>query len=157
MLGFLKKEIKLLAPIDGECIDLSEVPDQAFAQKLVGDGVAIDPTGDVVVAPCDGIISLIFETNHAFAISTKAGAEILVHIGMDTITLKGEGFIRLKEAGTKVKAGEEIIKIDREFIKSKGLSLDTPVLVTNPDEFKGFEYFTGAEVKAGKDTVFSFK
>ncbi|MCR4943344.1 MAG: PTS glucose transporter subunit IIA [Clostridium sp.] len=164
MFGFFKKknkkevatESKLVAAVSGKVLPLSEVPDPVFAQKMAGDGVAIDPNGDVVVAPADGELSLVFNTKHAFAMTLDNGAELLVHIGVDTVSLEGQGFEQLAEAGTKVKAGTPIIKIDREFIKSKGLSLMTPVLITNPDSFeiKAIENIDGV---AGETKILEFK
>lgn len=158
MFGFLKKDSKLVAPVDGKVINLSEVPDPVFAEKMAGDGVAIDTTGDTIVAPCDGELTLIFNTNHAFAMTLSNGVELLVHVGIDTVSLEGKGFERLAEQGTKVKAGTPILKIDREFIKEKGLSLITPVLVTNVDSVKDLKPSSiGNNVAAGKDTVLTFK
>lgn len=157
MFGLFKKCFELVAPVSGRVIPLSEVPDEVFAQKMAGDGVAIEATGDVVVSPCDGTLSLIFKTNHAFALTTDSGIELLIHIGIDTVELNGEGFERLAEEGIKVTAGTPIIKIDREFIKSKGLSLATPVLITNPDNCKEINGLTGKNVEAGKDTVIKSK
>ena len=153
MLKLLNKRETLLAPISGKVINLAEVSDQIFAEKIAGDGVGIDSTGDIVVAPADGVVVLIFNTNHAFAMVLENGTELLIHIGIDTIELNGTGFKRLIEEGTKVRAGEPIIKIDREFIKEKGYSLITPVLITNPDRLKEINYNTGIKVNAGKDTV----
>lgn len=157
MFGFFKKDLKLVAPVDGKTIDLTQVPDEVFAGKMAGDGLAIEPSGDTVVAPADGELTLVFKTNHAFAMTLSNGVELLVHIGIDTVSLNGEGFERLAEQGTKVKAGTPIIKIDREFIKSKGLSLATPVLITNIDVVKEFKPTVGAQVTAAKDTVLTYK
>jgi len=157
MFGFFKKSFKLIAPIDGKIIDISEVPDQVFAQKMAGDGVAIDTTGDTVVAPADGNLSMIFKTNHAFGITLSNGAEILVHIGLDTVALEGAGFERVAQEGQDVKAGDIIIKLNRDEIISKGYSLLTPVLITNPDNFKEIEMNIGAQVKAGQDEVLTYK
>lgn len=157
MFGFLKKDSKFLAPVDGKVINLSEVPDPVFAEKMAGDGVAIDTTGNTIVAPCDGELSLVFQTNHAFAMTLKDGVELLVHIGIDTVSLNGEGFERLAEPGTKVKAGTPIIKIDREFITSKGISLITPVLITNVDSVKDITPVVGINVSAGVDTILTYK
>jgi PTS system D-glucosamine-specific IIA component/PTS system glucose-specific IIA component len=157
MFGFFKKSFKLIAPIDGKILDISEVPDQVFAQKMAGDGVAIDTTGDVVVAPADGNLSMIFKTNHAFGITLSNGAEILVHIGLDTVALEGAGFERIAQEGQDVKAGDVIIKLNRDEIISKGYSLLTPVLITNPDNFKEIEMNIGAQVKAGQDEVLTYK
>lgn len=157
MFGFFKKDLKFVAPVDGTTIDLSQVPDEVFAGKMAGDGVAIDVTGDTVVAPADGELSLIFKTNHAFAMTLSNGVELLVHIGVDTVSLNGEGFERLIEPGVKVKAGTPIIKINREFILSKGLSLATPVLITNVDAVKEINPVVGSKVTAGKDSVLTYK
>ncbi|MFA6941182.1 MAG: PTS glucose transporter subunit IIA [Clostridiaceae bacterium] len=156
MFGFLSKANVLKAPISGKVIDLKEVPDQVFAEKMAGDGAAIVSTGDTIVSPADGKLTFIFKTNHAFGLNLDNGAEILVHIGVDTVELKGEGFTRIAEEGTYVKAGDPIIKLDREFIISKGYSLITPVLITNADIIKKLEVKVGKEVKSG-DVMLSYK
>lgn len=158
MFGLFKKDFKLVAPVNGTTIDLSKVPDEVFAGKMAGDGLAIDPTGDTFVAPADGELNLIFKTNHAFALTLSNGVELLVHIGVDTVSLAGEGFERLIEPGVKVKAGTPIIRINREFILNKGFSLATPVLITNVDDsIKEFEPLIGNIVEAGQDTVLTYK
>lgn len=123
---------------------------------MAGDGLAIDTTGDTVVSPADGTLTLVFNTKHAFAITLDNGAELLVHIGIDTVSLNGEGFEQLAKAGTKVKAGTPIIKIDRDFILGKGFSLVTPVLVTNMDIIKDLNSNIDKEVVAGEDEVITF-
>ena len=157
MFGFLKKELKLIAPIDGNTIALSNVPDPVFSQKMAGDGAAIDSTGDIVVAPCDGELTLIFKTNHAFAMSLDNGIELLIHIGIDTISLNGEGFERLIEPRQTVKAGTPIIKINRQIIEKKNLSLITPVLITNPDSVKSIKPIINKRVTAGNDIIIIYK
>ena len=147
---------KLVAPVAGKSLPLSETPDPVFAQKMAGDGLAMEPTGDVVVAPADGELTLVFNTKHAFAITLENGVELLVHIGIETVSLNGEGFEQLVEQGTKVKAGDPIIKIDREFIKSKGLPLTTPVLITNPDILKSISPVENVETVAGETTVLEY-
>lgn len=157
MFGFLKKELKLVAAIEGKTIDLANVPDPIFAQKMTGDGVAIDTTGDTVVAPCDGTLTMIFRTNHAFGMTLDNGIEVLVHVGIDTVSLNGEGFERLATEGTTVKAGTPILKINRSFIEGKGISLITPVLITNPDSVKSLSPVIGENVKAGEGTILTYK
>ncbi|PRR78864.1 PTS sugar transporter subunit IIA [Clostridium vincentii] len=163
MLGFLKKKkseepksFELVAPVQGKAIPLSEVPDPVFAEKMAGDGVAIEPAGDLVVAPADGELTLVFKTKHAFALTLDNGAEILVHIGIDTVSLNGEGFEQLAEQGTKVKAGTPIIKIDRQFIKSKGFALITPVLITNTDDFASITPIDNIDTVAGETVVIKY-
>lgn len=159
MFNFFKKKEKtennntLICPVDGKTIPLSEVPDQVFAQKMAGDGVAIDSTGDTIVAPADGELTLVFKTKHAFAITLNNGIELLVHIGLDTVSLKGEGFEQLAQQGDKVKAGQPIIKIDRNFIKEKGFSLITPVLITNVDAVSEIKPVENIDAKAGETVV----
>lgn len=151
-----KETLNFVAPVDGKTMDLSDVPDPVFAQKMAGDGLAIDATGDIIVAPCDGDLTLVFKTKHAFAMTLDNGIELLVHIGIETVSLNGEGFEQLAEAGTKVKAGTPIIKIDREFIKSKNLPLVTPILITNPDVVKSMDAKTGLDAKAGETVILEY-
>lgn len=147
----------LVAPVSGKAMPLSEVPDPVFAEKLAGDGAAIMAEGDTVVAPADGEVTLIFKTKHAFAMTLENGLEILVHIGLETVSLDGEGFEQLVEQGTKVKAGTPLIKINREFILSKGLSLATPVLITNVDATKSISAVEAGNVVAGETALVNFE
>lgn len=161
MFGLFKKnkknqKLNLVAPVSGKTINLSEVPDPVFAQKMAGDGLGIDSTGDVIVAPCDGEVTLIFKTKHAFAMTLENGVEIIVHIGIETVSLNGEGFEQLVEQGTKVKAGTPIIKFNKDIISEKGLSLTTPVLITNPDNAKSIKAIENIDTKAGETTVLEY-
>ena len=165
MFGLFKKKkqenqetsaLNLVAICDGKVMPLSEVPDPVFSQKMAGDGVAIEPTSDVIVAPADGELSLVFNTKHAFAMTLENGIELLVHVGLETVSLNGEGFEQLAEAGQKIKAGTPILKIDRDFIKSKGLPLITPILITNPDSTKSITGKEGTDAKAGSTVVLEY-
>ncbi len=157
MFSFLNKEQEIMAPVTGKTLDIKDVPDEVFSSKMVGDGIAIDPSGDTFVAPADGILKMLFATNHAYALELKKGVEILVHIGLDTVGLNGEGFTALKKQGDIVKKGEAIIKIDPEFIKSKGISLISPVIFTEPSSLKEFNAVENKEVKAGEDVILTYK
>lgn len=157
MFGMFKKEGVLVAPVHGKTLDITTVPDAVFAEKMAGDGLAIDPTGDTFVAPADGELTMLFGTKHAFGMTLDKGVEILVHIGLDTVSLNGEGFTALKTQGDKLKKGDPIIKIDPEFIKSKGLSLITPIIFTDLDKIKEFHAEVGIEVTAGETTILSYK
>lgn len=157
MFGFFKKTLTLMAPITGETVNLTSVPDEAFSKKMVGDGIAIKPTGDTVVSPCDGVLSLIMETKHAFAITLDNGVEILVHVGVDTVHLNGAGFTILAEVGQAVKAGTPIIKLDKIALEAAGINLITPVLIANVDYVKEIKGLAGKNVIAGEDVVVEYK
>ena len=157
MFSFLKRNFKLVAPIDGKVITLDKVPDEIFSQKMAGDGVAIETIGDLVVAPADGELTFIFKTNHAFGISLDNGVELLIHVGIDTVNLAGEGFERLVYEGQRVKAGDPIIRIKRDFILERGCSLIVPILITNVDSVNIYNRVIYKYVKAGKDTILEYK
>lgn len=157
MFDFFNKEQKIMAPVTGKTVDITEVPDEVFSSKMVGDGVAIEPTGDTFVAPADGELKLLFVTNHAYALELKKGVEILIHIGLDTVALNGEGFTALKKQGDIVKKGEPIVKIDLDFIKSKGINLISPVIFTEPDKLKEFTPVLDKNVIAGEDPILTYK
>lgn len=141
------KEVKIYAPLSGEIVNIEDVPDVVFSEKIVGDGVAIRPNGDTIVAPVNGTIGKIFETNHAFSIESDEGIELFVHFGIDTVELKGEGFTRLAEEGQKVKVGEPIIKFDLALLEAKAKSVLTPVVISNMDEITNLQKLSGEVVK----------
>lgn len=146
------KEVKIYAPLSGEIVNIEDVPDVVFSEKIVGDGIAIRPTGDTIVAPVNGTIGKIFETHHAFSIESEDGVELFVHFGIDTVELKGEGFTRLAEENQEVKVGDPIIKFDLELLQSKAKSVLTPVVISNMDEVTNLQKLSG-EVVAGESTV----
>lgn len=150
------KNFEICSPVDGESYDLSKANDPVFSQKMSGDGVAVKISGETFVAPADGELSLVFETNHAFALTLDSGVELLVHIGIDTVELKGEGFERLAEPGQRITKGTPIVKINKELIESKEYCTDTMVLVTNMDALKSFTPIHGT-VEAGKSAVIEYK
>ncbi len=158
MFGLFSKKIQLAAPLDGKIIALDQVPDAVFAQKTVGDGAAIaEVSGDLVCSPADGSVEMIFHTNHAFVVKTTDGVEILTHIGINTVELKGQGFERLVEEGSAVKAGQPVIRINRQLISEAGFSLVTPVVIANGDTVTNLEAAVGKTVVAGKDMMLSYK
>jgi sugar PTS system EIIA component len=157
LFGLFRRTYSIVAPVSGKVIELNQVPDPTFAQKLVGDGVAVESVGDVIVAPADGQLVMIFRTNHAFAIRTRENVEVLVHVGIDTIELDGQGFERVIDEGRWVKAGEPVIKLDRQVIADAGKSLITPVIITNLSEVRDLEYFIGNHVQAGRDVLINYK
>ena len=130
MFGFFKaKKLTIVSPADGDVVRLEEVPDQVFSEKMAGDGIAITPRSNTFVAPIAGVVSKIFSTNHAYAIRATNGLEVLVHIGLDTVALKGKGFKRLVEEGKEVSIGQPIISADLEFIKEAGKDIITPIVL----------------------------
>jgi len=135
MFGFFKaKKETILSPADGDIIQLEEVPDEVFSQKMAGEGIAIMPRSNTFVAPVAGTVTKIFSTNHAFSIKTKSGLEVMVHIGLDTVALDGEGFKRLAKEGDSVSIGKPIISADLEFIASKGKNIVTPIVLNHEKE-----------------------
>ncbi|WP_252179116.1 PTS glucose transporter subunit IIA [Endozoicomonas sp. 4G] len=141
------------APLSGDIVPIEEVPDPVFADKVVGDGIAINPTGSVMVAPCDGEIGKIFETNHAFSMETPTGVELFVHFGIDTVELKGEGFKRIASEGQQVKAGDPIIEVDLKLLKEKAKSVITPVVISNMDDVASLEKSSGSVVQGSDDLL----
>ncbi|VEA78300.1 pts system, N-acetylglucosamine-specific IIABC component [Salmonella enterica subsp. arizonae] len=126
---------ELVSPITGEVVALDQVPDEAFASKAVGDGVAVKPTDKTVVSPAAGTIVKIFNTNHAFCLETEKGAEIVVHMGIDTVALNGQGFKRLVEEGAEVTAGQPVLELDLDFLNANARSMISPVVCSNIDDF----------------------
>lgn len=154
MFGLFKKSIKIYAPISGECVDITKIDDPVFSQKMVGDGVAIHPDCGDVVAPMDGEITQFFETGHAFAIKNE-NLEILVHVGMDTVELKGEGFLKLKKVGDIVEKGEAVLTVDLNKVQELGKKLDTPIVVMDSDNYK-IEKITGPTLR-GETVIMEIK
>lgn len=153
MFKFLKpKEIKMMSPITGKVMDISQVPDPVFAEKMVGDGVAIEPTDGLILSPCQGRVVQIFPTNHALGIETKEGFDLLIHLGIDTVALKGKGFERLIEEGQTVEVGTPLIKMDLNIIAAEAKSIISPVVITSMDKIKKIDKTKGP-VKAGQDVM----
>jgi PTS system glucose-specific IIA component len=144
-------EIHVLAPLDGTVVDLENVPDEVFAQKMAGDGVAIDPSGQVAVSPVAGDLVKLFPGGHAFGISMNDGVELIVHIGLDTIELKGEGFENIATEGQVVKAGTPIVRFDRATIERMGKVMLSPVVSSGTGTIVRRASGT---VQAGRDVLF---
>lgn len=136
---FKKKNDLIFAPAAGTLLELANVPDPVFASGAVGAGFAVDPTEGNFVSPVDGELILLAKTLHAFAVRTDAGAEILVHIGMDTVKLKGEGFTAHRAQGDRVRKGDLVISADLSQLSPSVPSMITPVLLTNGKEFEILE------------------
>lgn len=123
-------EVKVLAPMDGTIVALENVPDPVFAQKMVGDGVALEPLGQLVVAPVAGTLVTLFPSGHAFGIATAEGVELIVHIGLDTVELEGVGFEKLAVEGQQVQVGTPILRFDRAILESHDKVTLSPIVST---------------------------
>ena len=150
---FKKKEktiVTIYSPMNGKVIELKEVPDEAFAQKMVGDGCAIEPDKGIICSPIDGQLMNIFPTNHAIIFETIDGLEMIVHFGIDTVKLDGKGFQKLRESGP-IKIGDEIIKYDLDDIKDGVPSTRSPIIINNMEKVEKIEVLSlGKVIKIGE-------
>ncbi len=143
--------INILAPLDGTVVPLESVPDEVFAQKMAGDGVAINPSGDIAVAPLTGNLAALFPGGHAFGMTTDKGIELIVHIGLDTVELKGAGFSTLANQGQNVKAGTPIVRFDRPTIERQQKEMLSPVVSSG---IGTVVWRASGTVRAGQDVLF---
>ncbi len=153
MFGFRKKEVVIYSPAKGKIVNLENVPDEMFSKKMLGDGAAIEIDDDIIHAPQDGVIRALLPTKHAFVLETKERIQILVHIGLDTVSLEGKGFEAIVDIDSKVKAGDPIIKVDRSLIKSKGFNLITMVIITNIEKVKDIDVFLDRDGDIGVEMI----
>lgn len=142
-----KKEC-ILTPAEGTVVALSEVNDPAFSQEILGKGVAIIPARGRIVAPVDGIVKLVFETKHAVSIISDGGAEIIIHVGLDTVKLKGQNYTSYKKEGERVKAGDLLLEFNMEAIQKAGYDLITPIIILNSSAYPDMVCHIG---KTGKE------
>ena len=158
MFGFKKKvDCSIYAPADGKVIALEDVPDQVFASKVLGEGIAVEVEGSEICAPCDGRIIMLADTKHAFGLEALNGAEILIHIGLDTVEFNGMGFTALKAVNDRVKKGTPVIKLDREYFQSRNACLITPVIISNGTNYRFELENIGKKVVAKESVVIRFQ
>ena len=160
MFSFLKKNKNkdLKAFLSGKVVPITEVEDEAFASKSMGDGIGIIPTDNKVLAPADGEIVLVMkDSKHACALKLDNDMEMILHIGIDTVNMKGDGFECLVEMGDKVKAGQPLITFDMDKIKSAGYSTTSMLVITGEGNAKNINFKTGFDAKAGEDIVVTFE
>lgn len=149
-----QNKFKVLAPIDGTIIPLENVPDPTFAQGLLGLGVGIEPKeSGYIKAPISGKLIQLFETKHAFVIETPEGLNILTHFGLNTVKLKGEGFEAVAKEGDLVKAGDNIVKYDYDFLKANAESIVTPVVVLEAEDYKLVKPLLSDSCKGGETEI----
>ena len=162
-MGLFKRKAKeepvksLKAFVSGKVIPITEVNDQVFASKALGEGVAIQPSVQVVTAPCDGEISMVAEDSyHAIGMTLNNGAELLLHIGLDTVSLNGEGFRVFVKEKSKVKQGDRLLEFDKELIEAKGFETTCILVVTNSDDYPNAEYLSGMEAAQNETEICKF-
>jgi PTS system, glucose subfamily, IIA component len=143
---FKKKKNSFLSPMTGKSVSIKEVPDETFSSEMLGKGVAIIPSDGLVTSPTSGKVSMIFETLHAISILADTGEEILIHIGLDTVKMNGDGFSSYVKVGDIIKPKDPLIKADLEKIKSAGFNPITVMLICNSTEFKSVESVTNIPV-----------
>lgn len=145
------KTIMVVSPFDGNAAEVETAPDEGFAGKMMGDGAVVEPMEDTVKAPIDATVSFVFPTKHAIGLETEDGMEMLLHIGIDTVKLDGKGFEILVEEGAKVKKGDALMKLDRDYIKSHAPSLVSPILCTDLSDNQKIRIVKTGKIKAGED------
>ena len=145
-LGFGKKDEILTAPIEGQAVKLSEVSDPTFSQEMLGKGIAIIPTVGKVVSPVNGTIEMVFDTKHAISMTSDTGIQILIHVGIETVSLKGTPFKAYVRTGDRVKAGDLMLEFDIGAIKKAGLNIITPVIICNSYDYGKVIGHTGRNV-----------
>ena len=157
LFDFLKKKgtgsEMLGAPIEGEAVVSAEISDPTFGEEMLGKGMAIKPAVGKVYAPVDGTVAMVFDTKHAISIVSAGGAEILIHVGLDTVSLNGAPYTIHVNADDKVKKGDLIAEFDMDAIKAAGLETITPIIICNSDDYKEVKRFTGKMVKPGDDIM----
>ncbi len=146
------------APLDGRLVDLRQVPDEVFAGKIMGDGFAIDPVNGEVVSPLNGTVtSFMADTRHAVGITSDEGLEVLIHIGIDTVKLAGDGFVGLVGQNEKVLAGQPLLKVDLERIRDKVPSLVSPIVFTNLPAGRAVYVQAGRTIRRGEQGFFDIR
>ena len=150
-MGFFSKLFKkpvdsFYAPMAGKAVAITEVPDPTFAEGMLGNGIAIEPAEGKVYAPCDATVDMMFTTGHAVSLVADNGAEILIHVGLETVSLEGKPFTVHAANGDKVKKGQLLIEVDLDAVKAAGLPTITPMVVCNTDEYPTFDTFVGKDV-----------
>lgn len=143
---FGKKTDNFYAPMAGKAVPISEVPDPTFAEGLLGNGIAIEPSEGKVYAPCDATVDMMFTTGHAVSLVADCGAEVLIHVGLETVSLEGKPFKVCAASGDKVKKGQLLMEVDLDAVKAAGLPIITPMLICNTDEYPTFNTIVGKNV-----------
>ena len=162
MFGFFKKSkeeksLVIKSPVVGRCFDISEIPDEVFSTKMLGNGIGFESTEGVLYAPVDGEILQVFPTKHAMILKSKEGIEILLHIGIDTVEMKGEGFESFTEKGQQVKAGDKLLAFNNDLIKAKAKSNLSVLVLTDNEIMESVEFNLGTVDKNNEVIVVKLK
>lgn len=144
------KSIIIASPVDGVAADITTAPDEGFAGKMMGDGAVVEPISDVVCAPINGEVAFVFPTKHAIGFLSEDGIELLLHVGIDTVKLDGEGFEVFVEEGTKVKKGDKLMKVNLDYVKANAPSIVSPILCTQLKENEKVRLLKTGDIKAGE-------
>ncbi|AMA73635.1 MULTISPECIES: PTS glucose transporter subunit IIA [Aneurinibacillus] len=147
----------IMAPLHGEVVRIEEVPDPTFSKKMVGEGVAIIPKEGKVVSPVKGEVVQVFPTKHAVGLRSEKGVELLIHIGLETVFMQGEGFVAYVRAGDKVKVGDPLLEFSIDLVKEKAKSAITPIVIINPDRMDQIEMEWPKEAKMGETSIMKMK
>lgn len=139
----------ICAPVAGEAVAINQVSDPTFGEEILGKGIAIKPTDGRVVAPCDATVDMMFDTGHAVSLVASFGAEILIHVGLDTVNLQGKYYTVHVKSGDKVKKGDLLMEFDHEAIKAEGYDIITPVVICNSGDYGTFKTYVGKTVATG--------
>lgn len=155
---FKKNALQMVAPMNGTFVAIADIPDPVFSQKLVGDGFGINGSDDAVYSPIKGVVSATFDTKHAVAITSDNGLEVLLHVGIDTVKLEGEGFEVFVKEGDAVEAGQKVLTINRKLVEERGYNPICCTLITNHHDLKELQISTNAPtVVAGETQVATYK
>ena len=158
-MGFFKKKTKsLYAMANGQSIAIEDVPDEVFATKMMGDGIAIQPKEGKIYAPCNGKVTMVMDnTKHAVGIENEDGMEILIHVGLDTVNLEGEGFDTFIQVGDEVKIGDLLISYDKAGFEQKGINDITMLVIVDPKDYKITEYCSHQDVTIQTSAIIKYK
>lgn len=157
-MGFLKNlfsspELEIGAPVTGKVIPLTEVSDPTFHDEILGKGIAVQPSANQILAPCDAKVDLMFDTGHAVSLVADCGAEILIHVGLNTVELKGKHFTVHAKNGDHVTAGQLLIEFDREAVAAEGYDVVTPMIICNTDKYGKVKTYTEKTVTPGETVI----
>mgnify|MGYP002942440946 FL=1 len=145
------KTVTISSPITGKAGDITSTPDEVFSNKMLGDGAAVTPEDAIVRAPEDGEVAFVFDTKHAVGFLTDTGISLLIHVGIDTVKLEGQGFESLVETGQKVKKGEPLLKLDLDFLKANAPSIVSPVICSEMEDNQKIRLLKQGDIKAGEE------